>query len=254
VLVAAGDGISQPSYGALWYFLERELGHPFVPVPLSAIGRMSALGDYNVLIVPEGSPATIERELGAGGITRLKDWVRSGGVLIAWGNAALFPSRKEVGLGSVKALGEEPEEDKARPKADSLPAATDLTPPLASPKADTGSVQTVPGAIFRAALDRSHWLTAGYERSELAVMVSGNTFLAPSTTGANPVVFVAQRPLLSGFVWPNTERLIARTTWAAVDPLGGGNVVVFAEDPLYRAFWRGTARLVTNAMLFGTGR
>jgi hypothetical protein len=253
VLVAGGNGISQQSYGALWYFLERELGHEFVPVELAAIGRMATLGDYNVLVIPEGSPATIEREMGPGGVARLKEWVRSGGVLIAWGNAALFPSRKDVGLGSVKALGEETEDEK-KPKGDSLPAATELTPPLASPKADTSTVQTIPGAIFRAALDRSHWLTAGYERSELAVMVSGNTFLAPSTTGANPVAFVAERPLLSGFVWPNTEHLIARTTWAAVEPLGRGNVVVFAEDPLYRAFWRGTGRLVTNAMLLGTAR
>jgi hypothetical protein len=254
VLVAAGDGISTLSYGALWHFLETELGHPFVPVELVTIGRMSTLGDYNVLILPEGSPAAIERELGAAGVARLKDWVRSGGVLIAWGNAALFPGRKDVELSSVKALGEDTDDDKAKSKGDSLPAETELTPPLASPKADTSAVQPIPGAIFRAALDRSHWLTAGYERSELAVMVSGNTFLAPSTTGANPVAFVAQRPLLSGFAWPNTERLIARTTWAAVEPQGRGHVVVFAEDPLFRAFWRGTGRLVTNAMLFGTGR
>jgi hypothetical protein len=55
-------------------------------------------------------------------------------------------------------------------------------------------------------------------------------------------------------VWPNTERLLTRTVWAAVDRQGRGNVVVFADDPLFRAFWRGTGRLLTNAMLFGTGR
>jgi hypothetical protein len=251
VLVAAGDGISQLSYGALWHFLETELGHPFVPVELGTIGRMGTLGDYNVLILPEGSPAAIERELGAAGVARLKEWVRSGGVLIAWGSAALFPGRKDVGLSSVKEMGADTTD---RAKGDSLPAETELTPPLASPKADTSAVQPIAGAIFRAALDRSHWLTAGYERSELAVMVSGGTFLTPSTTGANPVAFVAQRPLLSGFAWPNTERLITRTTWAAVEPQGRGHVVVFAEDPLFRALWRGTGRLVTNAMLFGTGR
>jgi hypothetical protein len=253
VLVAVGAGISQLSYGALWHFLETELEHPFVPVELGMLGRMPTLGDYNVLIMPTGSPAVIERELGVGGVARLKEWVRSGGVLIAWGNAALFPGRKDVGLSSVRALGAT-EGDTARAKGDSLPAETGLTPPLASPRADTSAVQPIPGAIFRAALDRSHWLTAGYERAELAVMVSGNTFLAPSTTGANPVAFVAQRPLLSGFAWPNTERLITRTTWAAVERQGRGHVVLFAEDPLFRAFWRGTARLVTNAMLFGTGR
>jgi hypothetical protein len=31
-------------------------------------------------------------------------------------------------------------------------------------------------------------------------------------------------------------------------------VVLFADNPLFRAFWRGPAKLVTNAILFGTGR
>jgi len=254
VLVAANDGISQTSYGALWYFLERELGQPFVPVALGSIGRMSDLDDYNVLIIPEGSPAAIERDLGSGGTERLKAWVRDGGVLIAYGAAALFPSRKAVGLSSVKAFGAPDSADAKKQKADSLPAAADLTPPLPSPKADTSTVQDLPGTIFRAALDKSHWLTAGYDRSELAVMLAGDTFLAPSTSGANPVAFVSPASRLSGFAWPNTERLLTRTVWAAVDRQGRGNVVVFADDPLFRAFWRGTGRLLTNAMLFGTGR
>jgi len=253
VLVAAGDGVSQTSYGAVWHFLERELHQAFVPVPLDRIGRVT-LDDYNVLIVPEGSPATIERQLGAAGVSRLKDWVRSGGMLLVYGGSALFPSRKDVGLSTVKAVGEPDEDEKKKEKGDSLPAATELTPPLASPEADTAAVQPIPGAIFRAALDRSHWLTAGYERSELAVMVSGGTFLRPSTSGANPVAFVADSSLLSGFVWPNTQRRLKGSVWAAVERQGSGHVVILADDPLFRAFWRGTGRLVTNAMLFGTGR
>jgi len=255
VLVAASDGISQTSYGALWYFLETELKQPFVPVALSSIGRMNTLDDYNVFILPEGSPATIERQLGPAGLERLKAWVQDGGVLIAYGAAALFPSRKAVGLSSVKAFGvPDEEDDKKKPKGDSLPADTELSPPLPSPDADTSTVQDLPGTIFRAALDRANWLTAGYERSELAVMLAGGTFLAPSTTGVNPVAFVRPQSRLSGFAWPNTERLLTRTVWAAVERQGRGNVVVFADDPLFRAFWRGTGRLVTNAMLFGTGR
>jgi hypothetical protein len=253
VLVAAGDGIGQTSYGALWYFLERELEQAFVPTPLDRIGRV-ALDDYNVLIVPEGSPAVIERELGTAGVSQIKEWVRSGGVLLVYGGSALFPARKEVGLSTVKAVGAPDEDEKKKERGDSLPAATELTPPLASPEADTSAVQPLPGTIFRAALDRGHWLTAGYERSELAVMLGGDTFLQPSTSGANPVAFVADSSRLSGFVWPNTQRRLKGSVWAAVERHGRGHVVILADDPLFRAFWRGTGRLVTNAMLFGTGR
>ena len=98
-------------------------------------------------------------------------------------------------------------------------------------------------------------MTAGYERTHLAVMLDGSTMLKPSEKGDNPVAFVGDSLLLSGFVWPgNTERLLKGTVWAASEQLGRGHVVLFASDPLFRAFWRGPARLLTNAMLLGTGR
>ena len=32
VLVAAGDGVSQTSFGDVWWYLEKELKQPFIPV------------------------------------------------------------------------------------------------------------------------------------------------------------------------------------------------------------------------------
>ena len=253
IAVAAGDGISITSYGALWYFLEQEMRHPFVPVALRNIGRMHTLSDYNVFIVPSGSAAAIRRQLASGGIERLKRWVEDGGVLIAYDNAALFPGHDDVGLSTVKAVGEEEEEKEQ--ENDSLPSAPELTPPLVSPSVDTDQVERVPGSIFRATLDLSHWLTLGYQDRSLPVMLQGNTLLAPATRGDNPVVFVGDSLLLAGFAWPeNTERLLSETAWATAERRGRGHVVLFVEDPLFRAFWRGPARLLTNAMLLGSGR
>jgi hypothetical protein len=215
---------------------------------------METLSDYNVLIIPGGSAGAIRQQLGSGGIDRLKAWVRDGNALITWGGAALFLSAEGVELSTVKRLGEPEKGAAEKKKGDSLPADTTLTPPLPSPSVDTSAVESIPGAIFRAALDQSHWLTFGYERKELPVPMSGRTFLTPSKSGTNPVAFVADSSRLAGFVWPNTQRLLKGTVWAAVESQGRGSVVLFADDPLFRAFWRGTARLVTNAMLFGTGR
>src|SRR6185295_14957012 len=113
----------------------------------------------------------------------------------------------------------------------------------------------VPGSIFRATLDQSHWLTLGYERATLPVMMSGDQFFRASRAGNNPVVFTGDSLALSGFTWPgNTERLLKNTAWAVVERQGSGNVVLFADSPVYRLFWRSTYRLLENAMLFGTGR
>lgn len=258
ILVASGDGIGATSYGALWYWLERELEQPFVPVALEDIDGMYTMSDYNVLIVPDGSAGAVRRELGRSGIDRLKQWVRDGGVLITYGGTALFPGHEDVGLSSVKEVGDEEEDEegqKGQEGQDSLPSGPELTPPLASPSADPDAPGPLPGTIFKATLDRSHWLTMGYERDALAVMSRGRTFLAPSEEGDNPVAFVGDSLLLAGFAWPeNTEKALKNSVWAAVESQGRGQVVMLADDPLFRAFWRGPARLLSNAILFGPGK
>jgi len=254
IAVASGDGVPVTSYGTLWHFLEQELRYPFVPVSLESVGGMFTLSDYNVFIIPSGNPNGIRRALGQGGIDRLKQWVRDGGALIAYGDASLFPGLDDVGLSTVKALGAGDEEKKNGTK-DTLPAGPDLTPPLPSPGANPDRPEYIPGSIFRATLDLSSWLTLGYDRKSLPVLVQGSRMLAPSRTGDNPVVFVGDSLLLAGFAWPaNTERLLEKTIWAATERQGRGQVVMLAGDPLFRAFWRGPARLLTNAMLFGSGR
>ena len=115
----------------------------------------------------------------------------------------------------------------------------------------------IPGAIFRATIDTTQWLTAGYERNRLPVFIDGDTFWKPSKGGANAATFTdpVDSLVLSGFTWPdNTARLLKGTTWAAVENQGSGRVVLFLSDPLFRAFWRGPARMLTNAILIGPNR
>jgi hypothetical protein len=92
-----------------------------------------------------------------------------------------------------------------------------------------GRPEGLPGIIARGTLDRSHWLTYGYDRDQLPVQVS-NDFLVPSKKGDNPVSFVGKDLVLAGFAWPNnTERLLGGTAWAVVENVGQGQ-----GDPLRR--------------------
>jgi hypothetical protein len=127
-------------------------------------------------------------------------------------------------------------------------------PPIASPSARPGRVpEAVPGAIMRATLDRRTPLTYGYEQGTLPVLVSSAYFFRPSKEGTNAVVFGtdASRPLhVAGFVWPTTEALLRGTSYVIDEPTGRGHVVLFAEDPNFRAIWRSTTRLFFNSFLF----
>ncbi|MEP6745322.1 MAG: M14 family zinc carboxypeptidase, partial [Gemmatimonadota bacterium] len=247
VLVAAGEGIGQPSFGDAWFYLERELGLSVTPVELSALGRID-LTDYNVLIIPDGGAATMWRQLGESGAGKLKQWVQDGGLVLAWGSAVQLLARKELELTTVATV------DSSGAK-DTTIVAPRPAPPLASPNAPQGTKpDQIPGAIFRATLDRSHWLAWGYGRDELPVLLTTSELLKPSSKGDNPAAFTGTGLLMSGFVFPNTERFVQGSVYAAVENAGRGKVVLFADDPLFRGFWRGPARLVSNALLYGTGR
>ena len=132
-------------------------------------------------------------------------------------------------------------------------AAPDL-PPIASPSARPGRVpEAVPGAIMRATLDRRTPLTYGYEQDSLPVLVDSAYFFRPSKEGTNAVVFPsdASRPFhVAGFVWPTTESLLRGTAYVIDEPVGRGHIVLFAEDPNFRAIWRSTTRLFFNSFLF----
>jgi hypothetical protein len=140
-------------------------------------------------------------------------------------------------------------------QTEKLEGAPPELPPIASPSARPGRVpEAVPGAIMRATVDRTTYLTYGYEGVQLPVLVNSAYFFRPSKEGTNAVVFSpeASRSLrLSGFIWPNnTERLLRGTAYVIDEPTGRGHVILYAEDPQFRGIWRSMTRLFFNSILF----
>ncbi len=251
ILLAAGDGIDQTAFGAVWFYFERDLGVPITPINLRDLDDGS-LNDYNVLIIPSGSAGRMSRELGEDGTARLKRWVQDGGAVIGFGGAVSLLGRKELELTTVKVLLP----DSTAAKDTTVTEAIRPAPPLPSPSAAGGNrPEFIPGAIFRATLDRTHWLTGGYERDQLPVFLETSNLLKPSLKGSSPVVFTGTDLTLAGFTWPeNTEKHLRNSVWASVETAGSGSVILFAENPVYRGFWRGPSKLLTNAVLFGPSR
>ena len=124
---------------------------------------------------------------------------------------------------------------------------------MKSPSSSNDAPASLPGAHFDVLLDRTHWLTFGYEDPRLTVMLDGDFFLSLSKNGANVAVFPATGPLhRAGFVFPdNTERLLRGTALLVEESLGAGHVVAFVNEPMFRGWWRALDRLVLNAVLLG---
>ena len=265
VAIVADEGISQPAYGAIWWSFERRYGIAFTPIALGTVAT-GDLSKYNVILVPDASPAALDTRLGKGGLDHLKAWLQGGGTLITMGGATAWAARESVGLTSARVVGADEKDttasarpaaaDSARAKkreAETPDKALETMTPFASPSASNSSPQPLAGTNFEAVLDRTHWLTFGYSRPRLVALVGGSTFLKLSKEGTNVAVFPSTGTIRrGGFEWPeNTERLLRGTALVIEEPVGDGHVVLFANEPMFRGWWRAMDRLVLNGVLLG---
>ena len=276
VAMVGDEGISQTGYGALWWSFEQRYGLRFTPVSLGYLTG-GDLTKFNVVVIPDASPGALAQRLGKEGADRLRDWVRAGGTLITMGGASAWAARENVNLTSARAVTGTPPDTsgKATPATgtggDSATAAgrrrertsdrtSDRAPqdeliPVASPTAVSDEPVGFPGAHFDVVLDRTHWLTHGYERPRLTVMFDGSTFLKLSREGSNVAVFPQTGKLhRAGWIFPeNTERLLRNTAFLIEEPLGDGHVILFNNEPMFRGWWRALDRLVLNGIVMGPG-
>jgi hypothetical protein len=249
IAVVADDPASPSSFGSIWFLLERVMGERFTALPLAALS-MADLSRYNVIVFPDGNARRYSDRLGKRGVDRLSDWIRRGGALVCLADAAEFPTLEGVKLSSSRLVG-----DGSRLGGrEWLPGAYGGEPGLAAAdtaKADVRkrSPEPVPGAICRATLDLHHFLTYGYSRSSLPVLVDTRRFFKPSKDGANVAMFDRPPLLVSGFIWPDTEDQLDGTAWLIDEPTGQGHVVMIAGDPNFRLFWPGTSRVFLNAVM-----
>jgi hypothetical protein len=291
IAMVADDPVDQTSYGSIWWTLDR-YGIEFTPLTINNV-KGSALNKYNVLIMPDGSAGRYFSALGAGGVTALKTWIANGGTLVTVRGASVFATLKDVALTSAKLVGSEDDDENGkeanegetdkRKAAETAPSPTPsprnknqanndalppqelrndkadwqppILPPIASPSANAGRVpEGVPGAIMRATVDRTSYLTYGLESEELPVLLSSGYFFRYSKEGTNALVFDAdpKKPLtISGFVWEgNTEKLLKGTAYVIDEPNGSGHVVLFADEPFFRGIFRSVTRPFLNSLLF----
>jgi hypothetical protein len=290
IAMVADEAVSQTSFGSVWWTLNR-YAVDFTPLTISSI-RNNGLRNYTVLIMPDGSAGRYFSSLGAGGVSGLKTWISNGGTLITIRGASVFAALKDVGLTSAKLVGSDDDEEKGKtssdepdkrkdaeaspsptprrspssegvaepvatpePKTDKQDWQAPVLPPIASPSANAGKVpEGIPGAIMRATVDRTTYLTYGLNGDQLPVLLSSGYFFRYSKDGTNALVFDAKpnRPLtISGFVWEgNTERLLKGTAYLIDEPTGSGHVILFADEPFFRGIFRSTTRPFFNSILF----
>ncbi|HEX2209329.1 MAG TPA: M14 family metallopeptidase [Longimicrobium sp.] len=237
VAVVAGEGVAPTSFGAHWYFLEQQLGMPFDAVMASDLGALD-LSVYDVIVLPDASPRAIR-----GADEALKTWVQRGGRLIAVGGGA----EAVAGMAEVKVR------EGARPDSVANERARFLAGREERQRREWR--QEVPGAILPLRLDPAHPLAYGAgmdgRPADSWALHAGTTVFEPAE-GVETVAYFPERlTRISGVISPENLRRLEQGSWLVTKRVGGGSIVLFADDPLFRLFWRSTIPMYVNAILLG---
>ncbi len=255
VAMAWDDGISPLSAGALRYVLEQRLGVPVTPIRTRRFAELD-LEDYDVLLIPEGEPASA---LGEGGANTIREFAQEGGVVIAIGDSLDLLTSGESPMLSVKreaALGREPGKSE---KEGPLAEAQEITSEAeyrAAIRDENALPDTLPGALVRTVADRENFLSAGYDDGAI-VNATGSRIYAPldRADGINVLRFAAANDLVaSGYVWDENRRQMAFKPYLLAQPNGAGLAIGFAHDPATRAYLDGLDLLLANAVIVAPAR
>ncbi len=227
-LLMVGEGINTYEAGEVWHLLDQRFGIPLTLAEIYRVGSMD-LSKYTTVIAVSGN----YRLLGDAGTKQLKEWVENGGTLIAIGSTGRW--LKDAGLADVTLATPELNIER-RPYAE---ASTD------------SALRLVRGVILQAQIDVTHPLGYGFADRPLAVFRNNEQFVKRvSNPYSNPVIY-RESPLLAGYMSERNQSRTEEAASAVVYRLGRGRVVLFSDNPNFRAYWHGTERLFLNAVCFG---
>ena len=220
--------------GEAWFQLDQRLGVTPVMVDMARLKSIE-LRDYTHLLMVEGRYADIGRKLKKD----ITTWVSDGGILVTIQSAATWA---ESLCFRVDECTEERKDKEATQEQTKAVAYADFD--------DQRAQRTIGGAIVEARLDNTHPIAFGYN-SEIPLFRRGSTLLKASENPFTTPVRYAKKPLLSGYI--SEQRLTEMSGRPAVIAKrhGKGLVVRFANNPIFRGFWRGTERLWVNSLYFG---
>jgi hypothetical protein len=238
-LLIAGPGTSVSEVGAIWHQLDQRLGFAPVMINMDQLGRVR-LADYTHLLMTDAE----HEEIGKSEQEQIVAWLKDGGILVTIGQSAAW----------AEGLCFEATPDACRDTSGEADLDKEEETPTPRPYADYDDdyVQSViGGAIVGTSIDTTHPLGFGFARNNLALFRRGTTVLQASDNPYTTPVRYADEPLLSGFIGADRLDEIRGQPAVIAERHGEGLVVRFANDPVFRGFWRGTERLFVNALYFG---
>ena len=227
-----GEGVNANAAGELWHYFEQQLTYP-----VSLINATSASSldwhDYDVMIMPEGNYRFLNDKSSQ---DLVRNWVSRGGKIIAMESAVSQLAQLDWGV-KLKKDEDKKDDDPLKPyerlkqyenrERDYLP-------------------NTIPGAVYKLDLDNTHPLAFGYPKHYFTLKMDDNIYEFMKE-GWN-VGVIKKENYVSGFAGSKTKMKLKDGLLIGVLPMGKGNIIYMADDPVFRSFWENGKLLLANAI------
>jgi len=227
VAILSGPGSSSYGVGEIWHVTNFRMKMPSSLIDADNLNK-SKLANYNTIIIPDG----YYQELEETDIENLKDWVLKGGTLIGTQTGSQWIINKAIINEKIKKT----ENMKLDIAYDQL--------------RNVSGAQRIGGAIFEVELDNTHPIAYGYN-NKTSLFRRGTHFFELSEGPSANVGRYSNNPLVSGYISEEKEAEIKNSASIIARRQGQGHIVLFADNPSFRAFWYGTDGLLLNAIFFG---
>ncbi|MCF6438391.1 M14 family metallopeptidase [Pseudoalteromonas luteoviolacea] len=233
VLLVGGKGTSQYEVGEVWYHLDRHLSIAPTIIEQARIGQLD-LSRYTHLILADGRYDTLNKQAKSA----IHAWAKKGGVI--WGHKRGAKWLIEQQLLHTETVSTK--EMKSLFKSDELPY---------SERETLAAKQRIAGAIYDTQIDLSHPLAFGFEDNRLPVFKNSTWVMKHHNKPFTNVVKYTPSPLLSGYTDERNRAQIAGSSALIAQRYGQGAVIAMTDNPVFRGYWYGSSRLLSNALFFG---
>ena len=198
---------------------------------------LADLNDYDVLLLAGGGNH-LSKVFNKEDQKKLKEWIQAGGTIVATESAVDFFTKDKSGLTGIEL---------SSPARDTSIASKYLK--YSDREAYRGK-KRVPGAALRGQIDNSHPLAFGMSQDLYTLCFRSSAF-KPSSSFATVGHYHknAQDLLASGYASQDNLDHLAGKTFAAVQNMGRGKIVLLSNNTQYRMFWRGPSRMMQNAVM-----
>jgi hypothetical protein len=238
VALVGGNGTSSLSYGELWHFFEKDLDYPLSNLDAAAMGSYD-LSKYDVIILPSVFGAA----LNGGAQTKLTDWVKAGGKLIAIdASVNLFANKEGFKLKTF----DTDEEKKAAEKVSQELAKQERLEPFTEGERLDISGGTA-GAIYEIKMDETHPLGYG-TGGKFYTLKNNSSRFAYLNGGVNAGIIAGNDAYRTGYIGYKIKSQMGNSMVIGAENQGRGQIVYFVDNPIFRGFWESGKLVLSNAV------